>query len=170
MKNDMLKFATLTPDDVDFIINRLWQRGEEEAVLWGLKSKEEHRAHLLSMAKKHGYCLSGHDDEPIAAFGVCEPPDGITYSTWFIATDRFTEVGLSITKFLRGFIREKLKGHPEAEIELISAVSHADAGRWFQILGFEYKDSERVFSRYVYNKQLKEVDIDIKKQDDTTRL
>ena len=146
-----LNFAHITPEDLQFIIDKLWDRGVEEAVLYGLKTPEELYQHFIGVSRQHGYCLKV-GDEPVAAFGVT-PPKGKKYSTWFIATERFSEAGLGITKFLRGFVRERLAEHPEAELELVSAVGHPDATRWFNALGFTQQGAPNgVFTRYLYTK------------------
>lgn len=144
----MLNFDAVTEADIDFIVDNFWARGEEEAVLYGLKDKNEVKRYLLGVSKKYGFCLKT-EGEPVAAFGAASY-DGHNYNTWFIATDRFTEQALGITKFLRGFIKEKLAEHPEAELHLISAVGHPDAGRWFNALGFERMKPNGVFSTYRY--------------------
>ena len=151
----MLVFSHVTPQDIDFIIGSLWQRGEEEAVLYGLKSREEMNRHLLGMSKKHGYCISV-GTEPVAAFGA-NSHDDQRYTTWFIATERFTEHALGITKFLRGFIRERVAENPDAELELLSATGHPDAVRWFNALGFVRKGPPNgVFVTYRYAPGVKE--------------
>lgn len=150
----MLALHTLNDNDIDFIVNHLWQRGEEEAVFYGLKNKEELRVHIIGMSQQYGYCFRV-DDEPVAAFGAAHSRDD-NYSTWFIATDRFEEVGKQITRFLRGFVKEKVSARPNATLELISAVGHPDAERWFRILGFQLqKPRNGVFSRYLYTRPQK---------------
>lgn len=151
----MFIFSHVTPEDIDFILTNLWARGEEEAVLYGLKSKEEMKRHLLGMTHKYGSCLS-IGAEPVAAFGG-NSSDDHHYTTWFIATDKFVEYGLGITKFLRGFVRERLTERPDAELELISATGHPDAARWFNTLGFVRKGSPNgVFTTYIYAPKAKE--------------
>lgn len=151
----MLVFSHVKPEDIDFILTNLWARGEEEAVLYGLKSKEEMSRHLLGMSHKYGFCLSA-GTEPVAAFGG-NSSDGHRYTTWFIATDKFVDHALGITKFLRGFIRERISERSDAELELISATGHPDAGRWFNALGFVRKcPPNGVFTTYSYAPSLKD--------------
>lgn len=162
----MLAFDKVTEDDIDFIINSLWARGEEEAVLYGLKTKDEVKRYLLGVSKNYGFVLRAPGEEPVAAFGA-ESYDGRNYNTWFIATERFTEQALGITKFLRGFIKERLAERPDAQLNLISAVGHPDAVRWFNALGFDRVKINGVFSTYRYVGIQKRVDLSLEKQDDT---
>lgn len=145
----MLIFSHVTPKDIDFILDNLWSRGADEAIMYGLKNKEEMSRHLLGMSHKYGFCLS-LGVEPVAAFGG-DSADGNHYTTWFVATDKFTDHALGITKFLRGFIKTRIMERPDAELELISATGHPDASRWFNTLGFVRKGPPNgVFTTYVY--------------------
>lgn len=145
----MLVFSHVTPADIDFILTNLWARGEEEAVLYGLKSKEEMGRHLLGMSHKYGFCLTD-GTTPVAAFGG-NSSDDHRYTTWFIATDKFVDHAIGITKFLRGFIKTRVMERPDAELELISATGHPDAARWFNTLGFVRKGAPNgVFTIYQY--------------------
>lgn len=146
----MLHFNLATPDDIDAVVSGLWDRGAREASNYGFKTKDQIREYLKGMCDSHAYVLA-IDNARIAAFGACAVRRNV-YSTWFIATDRFSEAGAPITRFLRGFIREKLFEHPGAQIEMSSAVDHPDAERWFKILGFErVPDKEHgVFLQYIY--------------------
>ena len=152
----MVEFSAVTSDDIKSILDNLWDRGEEEAFLFGLKNRDEMAAYLTGAAKKHGYCLKSKG-VPVAAFGA-ERKEPDKYVTWFIATDRFTEEALGITRFLRGFIKDKLASRPDAKMELVSAVGHPDAERWFNVLGFRHMPERRqgLFRTYIYERPIKQ--------------
>lgn len=147
----MLHFGIATPLDISIVIEKLWDRGVAEAERFGFKSHSELLAFLTSAATEHGYVLK-IEEMPVAVFGARHLRDNI-YSTWFMATGRFDEAGAPITRFLRGFIREKLDEHPGAKIELSSAVDHPEADRWFKVLGFHPAGQPQgLFRRYDYKK------------------
>lgn len=150
MSKSNLTFAVAEKKDFDYILDNLWARGQEEADNYAIRTKEELHDRLAQMAKEHGYVVRFSSGEPVAAFGA-HVIEKELYSTWFIATDRFDEAVLSVTKFLRGFIREKIHTRPQAELQLISAVVNPLAPRWFKMLGFEKEGEPKgVFTRYLY--------------------
>ena len=145
-----LSFGRVTPEDIQHVLNGLWTRGEKEAVKAGFTSREQLMAYLLSVSGEYGYTMRT-DDEPVAVFGATMSEG--KYFTWFVATERFSEIGKQATRFLKGFIKERVAGRPDAHLEMISAVEHPEAEKWFNLLGFfKYPEVKQgIFTRYVYD-------------------
>lgn len=142
-------FSQVGPDDIVKVASGIWRRGEEEAEAFGLE-KSSIIQYLIEASKEHGFVMKVHD-EPIAVFGASRAGDH--YNSWFIATNRFEEVGKAATRFLKGFVSEKITQHPDAELRMVSGVSHPDAERWFKLLGFEFINKEGPFSHYIYRRE-----------------
>lgn len=104
-----LNFSKLEPTDIQAVVGNLWERGQKEAALNGYSSRDDIMAHLLKSASDHGYVMKVAD-EPIAVFGASN--HGHCYYTWFVATERFSEVGKTATLLLKGFLREKFRITP----------------------------------------------------------
>lgn len=145
-----LTFSSVEPDDISQVIKGLWKRGQKEATLFGITNKEELLEYLLACSSEYGFTLKV-GEEPIAVFGAAGHDN--KYNSWFVATDRFAEVGRSATLFLRGFLRDKVRNRPDAELSMFSAVEHPDAERWFSLLGFEKVDREGFMTIYKYNRK-----------------
>lgn len=148
----MITYGRMEPEDLDWIIDNLWARGEGEMRAHGIFDKADLKTRLISMGHEHAYCLKLYD-EPVAAFGAYKVHGLKMYSTWFVATDSFVEAAFPITRFMKGFVRDSVNAHPGYDLELISAVDNLDAPRWFKLLGFEpVEPSEGVFTRYLYKR------------------
>lgn len=147
----MLEFMPVRPDDIDYIIHRLWERGREDASNHGFEDLDQVKVFLKTLGFDHGHVFRA-DGEPVVACGARLMRKD-AYSTWFIATNRFIEFGKPITRYLRGFLQDQVRRHPGATLELISALNYPDAARWFKLLGFlPSQPAEGMFSRYEYQR------------------
>lgn len=144
-----LNFAKVQPEDIKIVVKNMWERGQRESKVYGFDNTEDIMAYLLSLSGEYGYVMKV-GDEPIAVFGAARHEE--KYSTWFVATERFNEVGKQATLFLNGFIKERVKDRPDAELEMISAVEHPEAERWFAALGFALIEKDGLFSKYKYRR------------------
>jgi ribosomal protein S18 acetylase RimI-like enzyme len=139
--------------DIAFVAHNLWGRGREEFVLHGIEAPEELRARIEGMVDEHSRSLL-FDDLLVAVCGVNQvEPD--VFSTWFLATEDFARAAFAATRFLRKMLKAKTEEHPLATVVLVSANSHPDARRWFEALGFEWKNNQGVFSNYEYIPRIK---------------
>lgn len=144
-----------TPSGIAYVAKHLWGRGSDEVTLYGLKTQQDLEKHLCGMLNQYSVMLK-LDDTPVAVFGANKLRQD-HYSTWFIATEAFTAAGLSITRYVRRFLKEKTEAGPKgARVELVSAVGHPDALRWFKALGFEWQYNQGPFSHYLYKGPVKE--------------
>lgn len=82
--------------------------------------------------------------EPVAVGAmVCWRPNVATLA--FFATDRFPEVALELTKFIRNRLFPRYRAEGVHRIECISMEGYTDAHRWVGLLGLE---QEAVMPRY----------------------
>lgn len=152
----MVRFEPLKYSDISFVIENLWERGKQELSHHGKMSMEAVMEHLaIAAAHNDGYVMRV-EDEPVAVFGAMGK-NGHYYS-WFLATERFDEVGKTATRLLRGFIKEKVTDRPDATLEMASAGLHPDTERWFDVIGFvklppKEGEEKSPFTRYTYDRQ-----------------
>ena len=144
-----MRFTRLKPDDVYYVADNLWARGRKEAETYGIKDNALLVRRFLELSTEYGYTV-WFEDKPVAVFGAYLDPEDDKYYTWFLATEEFGNVGVSLTRFLRGFIRDRKAEKPTAVLELWSAVDHPKARKWFEVLGFEYLEPSGKFHLYRY--------------------
>lgn len=88
-----------------------------------------------------------YEGAPIAVFGVKTSSDGQYNDTWFIATDRFFDLGVAGIRYARvraKYYRDRF-GLPLRSLSLSPV---AEAPKWFRTLGFDevaVVDGARVF-------------------------
>lgn len=151
----MLTFEPLKYSDISYVIEHLWDRGKQELSHHGKMSMESVMEHLaIASAHRDGYVIR-IGEEPVAVFGAMG--NGQHYYSWFLATEKFAQIGKTATRLLRGFIKEKVTDRPDATLEMVSVGVHPDAARWFQIIGFNKlppKDQpDSPFTHYIYDRQ-----------------
>lgn len=148
-----LQFERSKPSDITDVVIGLWERGEQEARVAGFGDREALLAYLLSISGEYSYTMKV-GNEPVAVFGATH--HGEVYHSWFMATERFNEVGKQATRFLNGFVKERVQSRPDATLEMLSAVDHPDAERWFLLLGFKkVGEKDGIFTRYRYQRRNK---------------
>lgn len=76
----------------------------------------------------------GKDGEPIACFGASEHWKGM-WSVFMFATDRFSEVSLTVTRYLKKNMMPFVKSMGARRAECMSAKSHTVAHEWLRALG-----------------------------------
>lgn len=132
----MIKPLEATEDDIQYVAENLWLRGKNELNLEDIEKIRE-CMRMLALKSENMTWTVRKDGLPVFVFGAYYNLIGDTFYTWFLATDRFQEIGLSATVFLKRFIAAEKKQYEGSKIELWTAVEHEDAERWFRLLGFE---------------------------------
>lgn len=85
-------------------------------------------------------------DEPIAAVGAYPVWPGV-WAVWAFGTERFPEVALSLTRFIRRIMIPSMKRAGMHRAECKSLDGHADAQRWLECLGFTREATHRQYGR-----------------------
>lgn len=131
-----LTFQTLTPTAASSVIHRLWERGIQEAMIFGIHSDKDMFDYCMRrMYDQHAYS-AWLEDDPIAVFGAF-PVGGGMYRTWFLATDEFEDCFMALTRRLRQLIEKESVEAGATAVEIFSACIHPKAARWFGLLGLE---------------------------------
>jgi len=106
----------------------------------------------FDLAEKILYCpnLQGAifsvDGDPVAAVGARPLWPGVA-AVWAFGTDRFSEVGLSATKYVVRCLRPRLllQGFHRAECK--SMEGHAEAHRWLEAVGMHREATHPKYGR-----------------------
>jgi hypothetical protein len=132
----MLTLGPLNHDALRRVVNRLWLRGRIEALEFGVSSVDVLLDALaVNVGSRYSFCVSA-DDDPVIAFGATEvEPEQFT--SWFIATDGFENVGIQATRLVRSFLKARRAERPNATLRMTSKAPHPSAERWFRLIGFE---------------------------------
>lgn len=78
--------------------------------------------------------VAGKGDEPIAAFG-CAPMWHGVWSMWLFATDKFPQIGISVTRLVVRTIVPMMIDAGAHRLEARSMEGHTDAQRWLEVIG-----------------------------------
>jgi len=85
-------------------------------------------------------------DAPVCAFGGMPIHPGV-WAVWMFATDDFPKVALSVTRFVRKYMKPVLQDLSH-RVECRSIEGHPDAQKWLEFLGMK---QESVIPRYGRN-------------------
>lgn len=137
-----MHFERLKLQHIDMVTTALWQRGIVEAMVFGVRDYEDLHAYArqrLEDSQAHAAVLD--DGRAIAIFGAF--PDGMPglYTTWFMATEEFSDHFLALTKRLRKLIDEDSGPEGITMLQTFSACVHPMAPKWFSLLGLQ-EDSD----------------------------
>lgn len=145
----MIEIRPMRYEDVDPVVDALWERGVRESVRFGVADRNELRDEMVAMlGTEYAWTMTVHD-EPVVLMGMCEVQPG-TLRTFFLATDAFLASGTAITRMLRRFITETMSGLKGKKLEVLSACDHPAAEKWFTRLGFIKKREVNGFRLFLY--------------------
>lgn len=115
-----------------------------------LVASPENIANDVMMIKSVGgmaFVAKNADGEPVSCFGASENWRGV-WTVYMFATDKFPEVSLAVTRFIKRNMIPLIKSLGAHRAECMSAMSHTVAHRWLTALGAE---AESVKVRYGSN-------------------
>jgi hypothetical protein len=123
----MLKEVKTTVEHVEHILTHLSEQNRSELEALGLNTEEAllYLEQYLELGEAETGLVEG---EPVAVFGVLHAG-----TTWFVATDKFWNLGLAGVRFARRYLKRNCK----TALFSCSMSSHPDVERWFMALGFE---------------------------------
>lgn len=124
------------PEAVNHVFDNLWERGARELEMLGF-SNEMARGFVAYQVQAGMPTLAlWFDNEPVVIMGLARSDNPNAMSTWFQATELFTEFARPITEELRRQIAHVGETRNLDYVEIISPCVHPHAGRWFRALGF----------------------------------
>jgi hypothetical protein len=147
-----MKITDLTAENVNFIVDNLWNRGRQELEVFGT-SIEEYRKRCMEMVGEPFTGTFLDDDGNACAFLFLRPIlDYRQWNTTFAATEEgFNKIWFPMSKFLRQF-SDVIVLDNNVEIQLLSAHSNGKAHEWFSFLGFRKVSVEGKITKYIKKK------------------
>lgn len=134
-------------DDILFVAANM--REEDKKEIYATRWKEDPALLAIDcIMGSTGFCWTIGKDEPIAAVGACPMWPGV-WSAWMFATPRFSEVGLTTTKFIKKEMITILKPVSH-RVQCHSWSEHKYAHKWLAVLGAK---RESVLKKYGKNQE-----------------
>jgi|GEM_PF-2019850 len=131
-----MRVSEASPDAVDFVMENLWQRGQEELAILGIETEVARGIIAHQRAIGMPNMAIWIDDEPVIICGVMRTDHPHGMATWFQATEMFTPFMRPITAQLRESLERTALAFGLEFLEIISPCVHPKTGRWFRALGF----------------------------------
>lgn len=130
-----MKLRRITEGDLSFIVHNMreWDRREVYAVS-STDDPGELVDHLLANMGKFAFIACHDDGEPVVAIGAVMGWPGF-WSPWAIGTDRFAEIALPLTRFVRNEMIPAMKDLGFRRAECFSMVGHTESHRWLAACG-----------------------------------
>lgn len=144
-------------DDVLHIATHMRLADRDE--IFATRFDDRAEALALSATAVGGIAVTFGKDEPIAAIGAYEAWPHF-WTVWMFATDRFKEVSLTTTRFVKRVIIPALEKAEYRRAECHSHSEHFEAHAWLEYLGARresvcplYGRNGETFYRYVWLKE-----------------
>lgn len=133
-------FREINQGDLAFVAEnlRISDKNEVFATRW-TENGDDLASAILSYGD-FGWIACADDGTPVAAFGAVPLWNGV-WSVWMFSTDRWPEVSLSVTRFIKKIMTPALEEAGYHRAECKSMAENTTAHRWLEILGAS-KESE----------------------------
>jgi hypothetical protein len=135
-------FSQINKKDVSFIAENLRMSDKNEVFATRWTENGDDLADAILSHGDFGWIACADDGTPVSAFGAVPLWNGV-WSVWMFATDRWPEVSLSVTRFIKKIMTPALEevGYHRAECK--SLAENKTSHRWLELLGAS-KESEAV--------------------------
>lgn len=133
-----MRLARINHSDLLYVADNMreWDRREVFATRW-----DDNAAELVDVIMAGGeFGWVAGEDLPIAAFGAVPTWQG-NWQVWMFATDRWPEVALGVTRFIKKVMIPALEEAGCHRAECRSMEGHEVAHKWLESLGAD-KESE----------------------------
>ncbi len=133
-------FREINHADVAFVAENLRISDQKEvfATRW-TESGDDLASAILSYGD-FGWIACADDGTPVSAFGAVPMWNGV-WSVWMFATDRWPEVSISVTRFIKKIMTPALEESGYHRAECKSLAENTTSHRWLEMLGAS-KESE----------------------------
>ncbi len=133
-------------DYVRFVAERMREKDRAEFEAMTFANTKSELNQILVNRYSNGTAIGVGKDEPIAVGAMVEVrPNVITLM--FFATDRFGEIAIDLTRFIKRELFERYKAAGVHRIECVSMATYTASHRWIGILGLEHEATFEGFGR-----------------------
>ncbi len=131
-----MKLAKLNRDDLDYVAANMRQRDKDEIYATRWSEDAESLTESIMLGGEFGWVAGTDDGVPVAAFGAIPTWDGV-WEVWMFATDRWDEVAIGSTKFIKRVVIPSLEKSGAHRLQCRSLDKHTKAHLWLEYLGFQ---------------------------------
>lgn len=140
-----LERADARPELVCHVIENM--RALDRAEIFATRRDDSNEQLALEvMACGPIFWVAGKGPDPIAAFG-CAPMWNGVWSMWLFATDKFGQIGISVTKLVTRTIVPMMIEAGAHRLEARSMEGHTDAQRWLEVIGAKREGTLKAYGR-----------------------
>jgi hypothetical protein len=131
-----VEYRTTVIGDVYAILERLSDTNDAELANAG-------HTRWSALKEAHVWLKSGEaetmfvDDDPVAVLGHFKHEAPGARVTWFIATQRFWELGFTGVRLARKYLTSLQARYPGVVFYSYPQSGHKDTARWFTLLGYD---------------------------------
>ena len=141
-----MRIERATPDDIRNVALRMRESDLEEFLALSFRTSREDLADdLVRRHAAHGI-VAKLDGDAVAVGDAMETRPGVL-TLWMFATDRFPEVALPLTRFVKKRLLAPLVAAGAHRIEAVSIAGHEQAHRWIKCLGLTYEATCRGYGK-----------------------
>lgn len=142
-----MNLQPFTHENIDYVINRLWERGKEETAQFGMSIDDLRKQYIEKIDAPFSLAFYDGNIPCALCYIECVSPPA-KHRTHFIATEEgFNAIWLPLTLFLRK-ISDRMVGDG-LYIEILTNQKNERVKEWYVAMGFSYHSSQKNFDKYV---------------------
>jgi hypothetical protein len=146
----MIGFTKGRYADVEYILEHLSEVSQAEMMAFELTNWD-----MMDRARK---CMKSggldcfiENNEPLALNGtIYDEKTPYVHSTWFIATQKYFDMGVKSVLATRRYMTALAKRHPGVCFRAFTGSPHPEVERWFALIGFRKIEDVGNFALYEF--------------------
>lgn len=131
------KLTKLNKEDILYVANNMREMDRIEIFSGRWTDDIQDFADSIQTDNGFGF-VAGIEGTPIAVFGAI-PISPTLWNVYMFATDRFPEVSLTVTRFVKKVMIPSVEKMGMFRAECRSIDGHRSAHRWLSVLGFKHE-------------------------------
>jgi hypothetical protein len=139
-------FRGINRKDVSFIAENLRKSDKMEVFATRWTENGDDLADAILSYGDFGWIACSDDHVPVAAFGAVPMWNGV-WSVWMFSTDRWPEVSISVTRFIKKIMTPALEESGYHRAECRSLAENTVSHKWLEMLGASKESEVRNYGR-----------------------
>lgn len=141
-----MNIAVINYPDLLYIADNMRDMDRKEVFATRWEDDSEKLVDVIMSCGDFGWVVAADDGMPVAAFGAIPTWNGV-WQVWMFATDRWNEVALSVTRFIKRIMIPSIVEAGWHRAECRSADGHSVAHRWLEMLGASREHTLHYFGK-----------------------
>jgi hypothetical protein len=141
-----MRIAVINYPDLLYIADNMRDIDKKEVYATRWDDSPDGLVDSIMSGGEFGWVVGGDDGIPIAAFGAIPTWEGV-WQVWMFSTDRWNEVSLTVTKFIRRVMIPSIVDAGWQRAECRSIGGHDVAHRWLEMLGASREHTLHYFGK-----------------------